>query len=531
MTITCKIEEQQILVDYYVNNNSRGTSSSRVGELTYKYHNEIKEILDNATDGKNEYDIDEAEIERFYELGKKEAQEKTGYKNSAGDKALQTTKTAASAVAGTAGLANITLETANIAATKLGKDISQSAINQAVDKAGGKVMEKASGSFLASGAKKAAKETAEKAATEASEKYLAAHAGEKGVEDAAKKVAEEEASKAMENETAKAAGKNSNQSKAWAIAIPLAALTAADYYIKKPNKTQKDACNEMKSELELSQQEIANSKEDMENMAENLQEIAAERDANREETQKVFDEQETLKQGYQQRRAKIESKKASGLVLSDSEIALYNQAGKDIKAADGIMAQKADESNSALEDTLSTAETYQEGYDNAGKTVEVTRAKTDYTLNIAKSTKTMCYVESVSQGLNGISAGVAAYRAFQFGSSLPPYTTWAYAFAAVGAAASLSSGIASIQQLNYVGELDDDIEVTTETEGFNNDLEDFRSNEVDNYEITMDAIKETTVTRPEEAGTQATITNNTPKAEPKSDKTEKKEVKPDKNIK
>ena len=522
MSQTLNINDKLILVDYYVHNNSRHTSSSKVGELTYKYHDQIKEILNSATDDENKYEINEAEIERFYEAGKKMAQEKTGYEGTKAQKAGQIARTAAD---GTSAVASTAINSVSTLAAN-------SAVGTAVNTAGQKVADLGGALCGKIGAKK----VASKAAAEATEKAL-----EKGATvEAAKKAGVEAGTAAGKDALKEGASKNSaGGNKAWVIAAPLEAATTIAYYAKKPNKTQKEACDELQNVMDESTASLYESQEDMEMMKENLESCVQEADEAQEIANDDIMDAKTDYDGHARVRRAIEQKRNSGIKLSDSEIAMYKMASEAMAETGSKIQETESEANenvTAIQDDMGT---YQEGYDAAAENMTNIEGITDYAEGIDKSTQTMCIVESAAQGLNAGSGALTAVQAGKFAASGGIYTAWAWAWVAMAVGATAGSGIATGQQIGYAKAVGTEIGKREVTQEVNDATSDIYNTEVENYEVMMDGVGELSIDQPDDisAPTNTTIANNNiPKEEAKDTKTvntedKKDDKKVDKNIK
>ena len=273
--------------------------------------------------------------------------------------------------------------------------------------------------------------------------------------------------------------------------VVMAAAVAAKYWVAKPNKEAKEACDALQDEMntaQLSLNDAQSNMQDMRNEIENLSDEAqvANEDANGEIEDKKS-EFDTYKASYD---ALIE-KMQSGEPLTDDEkellqelVPIMQQLGLDISDIQG-------ETTDGVAEIYDEMGTYQEGYDNAAETVAEVEGLTDYAEGFDSNTKTMCYFEAGSQTLNASSAAIAATK-------LAGKAFVGWAFAAVGYAAAASSGIAATQQFSWAGEVGTEIDMRKNTQDLNLATNDVYDESIDIYDGQLGVVNDLEIEMPKD---------------------------------
>ena len=116
------------------------------------------------------------------------------------------------------------------------------------------------------------------------------------------------------------------QDRSWMISAPLALATGTMYMADKPNKDEKEACDDLKDEMNIYQQNLTAIQSDMGDINEavkaSTQEAQEISEQNSEEIQDKQDEYETYKETYFALKAKIDA----GETLSEADKQKYNEA-------------------------------------------------------------------------------------------------------------------------------------------------------------------------------------------------------------
>ena len=517
-------------LNYHCYGNTMGISTKQMSEITARWESRLSSWQTTVSNDENQYEFDDSEFKDYKANGKAAAMDATGYD---GDQSGQKRRVTNDVV--TAGGTAVV----SLGAQKIFKKAAEKAAEKAVMKAGEKAVKKASEEAITAAGKESIKKAAKEAALEAAEesgKTLSKKAlnavADKAVEtttDEAIKTAGEESIKKAGEESCKTTAKSAGQSIGCIVGCVAGAATAAAYFIKKPNKEEKDACDDMQTELTNAQGALAAEQENMQTMGEEIIALSDEAaQANEDANAKIVDTK-TDYDMYKSTYEALKTRAQSGQVLSDDEKALY-------KTVTGHMASAGEEINNLSEGTGETVdglysdmETYQEGYDYAAETIGEIEGQTDFAASFDKSTQTMCYVEGGAQTLNSFSSfksGVQAFSLATSGSWAFGATAWAYAFAAMGFAASASSGLAAAEQFTWAGDVGKEIDIRKQTEDLNAETLDVYTEEVDSYAGWMQGVDDLELEIPNDI--EAPQDTALPETKTPTDKTDDKKDKKEK---
>lgn len=285
------------------------------------------------------------------------------------------------------------------------------------------------------------------------------------------------------------------------VGCVLGATTAAAYWAKKPNKEQKEACDELQTILDANQAALQDEQTKMEEANAKTEELADNANEANEEANDTIEDQKTEHDFYMQTVNRLKAKADSGEKLTKEERDLYKDSA--IMAAD-----TADTINTTSEDTTDTVSDfydemgkYQDTYNYSAETIAEVEGITDYAESFDKSTKVQCYVEAAAQGLNAASSGLASGRAFALASSGSWFfgsTAWAYAFGVLGAVGAASSAVASGQQIKWAGQVGTEIDMREATQDLNNETNDIYTENIDGYDGLMTGVEELNIEMPED---------------------------------
>lgn len=322
--------------------------------------------------------------------------------------------------------------------------------------------------------------------------------GTKAVSKAAIKAGEGLTGKAAES-ASKTIAKGSNAS--WIIGAPLNLLQGTLYMAKKPNKTEKEACDVLQDTMAESQAATMSAQEEMAAMGEELMSLSDEAAEYNEEANDQIEEQKTEYDLYMASFNALKEKAESGEALTEDEKALYKELG-------GLLTEKGENITVIQEDAGDTVTTiyddmgtYQEGYDYAAETVAEIQGVTDYAASFDKTTQTMCYVEGAAQTLNAGSALINGYKAGAFalsGSWAFGATAWAWAFVAMAAAGFGMSSAGATEQFKWAGEVGAEIKAREAAQDLNASTSDMYDTEVDNYDNWMTGVEDLELEIPDE---------------------------------
>ena len=312
--------------------------------------------------------------------------------------------------------------------------------------------------------------------------------GGAAVGKAAGKAAAKVGEKATEKAGTKVADAGANTS--WIVTAPLALAIGAAYLAKRPNKTEKEACDSLQTDMTAAQNALAESQGEMENMSEEIIGLSDEANMTNEDTNETLEEKKTEYDMYYNTLMAIQEKIEAGKPLNESEKALYKEVMTYLSEIGVSIEEISEETTEAVDELYDEISTYQEGYDIAAETMGEVEGLTDFAESFDETTRTMCYVEMASQTLNVYSGGQAALRAGNFAASGGWVTAWAWAFAAMGAAGAAISGIGTAEQIKWAGEVGNEIELRKATQDIHSDTMDIYTEEIDAFDGFMEGVEE-----------------------------------------
>lgn len=444
--------------NYNYGNNTMGISSRDMSEITQTWSGELSNWKATATDDENAYEIEDDDFSRAVNKGKDSGKEATGgYSGKTGGMWTRTAVDSAGAVAG--------------AVMTTGPVVAK-AVSNAVKKVAGKITGKAA-------AKEASKEVAKEATKEATKE-----ASKEVGKEAAKEVGKEagkEASKEASKEGAKKAGAS-----AW-VSAGIAIATTATYLAKKPNKTQKEACDELQDEMTNAQNATMAAQTDMDAMGAELIDLSDEAAMYNEETNENIEEQKSefdiYKASYEELMAKVEA----GETLTEDEKALLQELVPVMQELGVTMEEMTEETTDVVGEIFDEMDTYQDGYDNAAETVAEVQGLTDYAESFDSQTQTSCYIEAATQGLNAANGATSGARlCATAGLNIGQ---WIMGGAAIAAGAT-SGAVGVTQQLKWAGEVGTEIGMREVAQEFNTATSDIYDESIGDYEGYMSNVED-----------------------------------------
>ena len=299
-------------------------------------------------------------------------------------------------------------------------------------------------------------------------------------------------SKAAEKAAGTGAKNTLNNAKTSAyIAAGLAIATALKYRLSKPNKEQKEACKELQNTMRDSQASLQMAQEDMTSAGDEIVDLSDQAIAYNEDANDDIEDKKTEYDMYKASYDALMEKAKSGETLSEDEKALLQelvpimqQLGLDIQ---GI----SDDTSDSVGEIYDEMGTYQDTYDNAAETMGEVEGVTDYAESFDDSTRTMCYVESASQGLNALSGGIA-------GAKLLAGHWWSWALGIASIAASASSTVAATEQGRWAGEVGAEIGLRKETQDINATSLEMYDENIDVYQGQLEGVEDLEMEIPED---------------------------------
>ncbi len=321
-------------------------------------------------------------------------------------------------------------------------------------------------------------------------------AGKKVVEKAGEKVvikvAEKVTGKTAENAAATATS-NNTAAAGFIVGCTLGLATATAYMAKKPNKEQKEACDELQNVMKDSQASLQDSQSNMEHMANEIIELSDEANEANEDANNEIKEKKAQYDMYRASYEALKAKADSGEPLTEEEKALYQELVKYMtETGEGITTIQEDTTDTVGE-AYEDMGTYQDGYDEVADTMGNIEGITDFAESFDEATQTLCYVETVAQGLNAAASTKAAFDAGKFaasGSWLFGATSWAWAFAAMGGAGAAMSVKGAREQKDWAKAVGTEIDLRKDTQSFNTETMDMYEEEIDAYDGHMQGVED-----------------------------------------
>ena len=493
--------------NYNYGGNTMGISAKDMGEITQTWNTELTKWRATAQNVKdeNKYEISDDDFNASKLNAKNEIKDETGFNGKRGKMATRTATDLASGIAGAAAATigkKVATKAATVVANKVVKEVTKDVTSKIVEKAATKATKKITEETVKNAATKAATEAATKAGEEAAKAGVANFVG-KAAEKAAAKAASKAAAKGAEKAAEKGAESAAKVTKAgknvgWIITAPLALATGTAYMAKKPNKTEKEACDALQDSMNDAQVALTSAQGDMEDYAGEIEELSDEAAAQNEDANDSIEEDKTEFDMYKASYDALMEKVNSGEPLSEDEKNLLNELVP-------LMQELGVNINETQEDTTDTVGSlydemgaYQDGYDEAAGTMAEVEGVTDYAESFDSATRTMCYVEAAAQGLNAASGTQAALQAGKFAASGGIFTSWAWAFSAAGAAGAAMSGVGVSQQIKWAGDINDEIDLRKATQDLNVDTQAAYDENIDVYAGLLEGVENLELEIPED---------------------------------
>ena len=273
--------------------------------------------------------------------------------------------------------------------------------------------------------------------------------------------------------------------------VILASATAAKYYIAKPNKEQKQACDELQNVMTDSQNALYSAQEDMTTAGDEIIDLSDQAIAYNEDANDDIEDKKTEYDMYKASYDALMEKVKSGETLSEDEKALLQELVPIMQQLGLGISETSQETTDLVGEIYDEMGTYQDTYDNAAETMGEVEGVTDYAESFDSATRTSCYFESGAQTLNATGAGIAAAK-------LAGKGPWGWAFAAIGAAAAASSGVAAAQQISWAGEVGNEIHMRRDTQDINATSLEMYDENIDVYQGQLEGVEDLEIEIPED---------------------------------
>ena len=301
------------------------------------------------------------------------------------------------------------------------------------------------------------------------------------------------------------AGKSGKAAKGSAyLAAAIAIAVAAKYRISKPNKTEKNACDELQNSMTDAQASLASAQGDMESYASEIEDLSDEAHAQNEDANDSIEEDKTEFDMYKASYDALIEKVKSGEPLNEDEQSLLNELIPLMQELGINIQDTSEEATDYVGVLYDEMGTYQEGYNEAAATMAEVEGVTDYAEGFDSATRTSCYVEAASQGLNAISGATAGARLLAGGP-------WNWVLGGAAIAAGVSSTIASKEQIDMAGDVGTEISMRKETQDINIDTQAMYDENIDVYDGQLQSVEDLELEIPDDI--EAPETPETPTGE------------------
>ena len=304
--------------NFYYGNNTMGIDSKSMGEIKQTWKEEIPNWQANALDDENAYEIPDDDFDNAYKNGRQAGQDATGYDGKTGGTIAR-------------GVGDATLASAGA----VGAQVTKSVVTKAATKA---------------------------LSTEGTKNALTG-AGVNAVNNAAKK-----GTQLTTQEAGKAVGKSAGS----IVGCVIGLATATAYMAKKPNKTEKEACDKLQDTMAESQAATMSAQEEMAAMGEELMTLSDEAATYNEEANEQIEEEKTEYDMYMQTYTALKEKAESGEQLTEEEKALYTEIVGLLTESGEVIQEVQDDTSDTVTTIYDDMGTFQEGYDYAAETVAET---------------------------------------------------------------------------------------------------------------------------------------------------------------
>ena len=302
-------------------------------------------------------------------------------------------------------------------------------------------------------------------------------------------------SKVVGDEATKQAGKQAakNAKLSAYVAAGIAIATAAKYWIAKPNKDEKEACDALQDEMSNAEAATSSAKDSMQKSRSAIEDLTSEaedtKDMVHEDIGTEMAEVDLYKASYDAIVASAASR--GGLTEEEkAEVVFYQAKIQGIAGEKGSIQLSAAEASELVGDIYDDMGTHQDVFDESAETVAEVQGLTDFAESFDKATQTSCYIQAGAQTLNATSGAIAGAKLLAGG----PWN-WALGIAAIVAGGS--SGIAATQQMSWAGEVGNEIEMRKMAQKSNALTNDIYDESIQDYEGAMVSVENMTVAIPE----------------------------------
>ena len=456
--------------NYNYGGNTMKISAKDMGELTQTWNGELANWRATASNDENAYEIEDDDFSTAKNNGKNTVKNDTGYDGGKGGM-----------IAGgvTRGLVSIAGAAATTTATVIGQKVGIGVAKKLVGKAAEKTIAQTASEAGKAAAKIAGEKAAKEAATKAAE-HVGSGLSAEAASAAAKHAAEESAKTTAEQ------GVKNTASKAKVSAIVAAGIaiaTAAKYRISKPNKDQKEACDELQNSMQNAQASLYHAQEEMSKNNDEIVDLSDQAQAFNEDANSDIEDKKTDFDMYKASYDALMEKAKSGEPLSEDEKALLKELIPLMQELGIGIGETSDETTEAVGEIYDEMGTKQDRYDDAASTLAEVEGVTDFAESFDEATRTMCYVETASQTLNAASGAMA-------GAKLLARGPWFWALGGAAIVASASSAVAAREQYDWAGKVGNEINARKDTQDLNATTTGIYDENIDIYAGQMEGVEE-----------------------------------------
>ena len=273
--------------------------------------------------------------------------------------------------------------------------------------------------------------------------------------------------------------------------VIMAAAVAAKYWVAKPNKDSKEACDALQDEMNNATAALGDSQNEMSDMRDEIETLSDDAQMANEDANGEIEDKKSEYDFYKASYDALMEKVNNGEQLTDDEKELLKELVPIMQQLGVDITDTQEETTDTVGEIYEEMGTYQEGYDNAAATVAEVQGLTDYAEGFDSNTQTMCYFEAGSQTVNAGSATLAATK-------LAGKAFVGWLFAGIGYAAAASSGIATAQQMSWAGDVGTEIGMRKDTQDLNAATNDIYAESIDIYDGQMGVVNDLEIEMPDD---------------------------------
>ena len=286
--------------------------------------------------------------------------------------------------------------------------------------------------------------------------------------------------------TAAESGKQGVKTSAY-VAAGIAIANAALYLIRKPNKEEVEACEELRDNiLPETQANLQNADSEMTNASEEVAEMTEEANDQNEETNEEIADQKAQFDMFRTSLLALQAKIKSGEPLTASEQALYNELAPVLEEIGVNINELSEDNTDAVNEIYDEIEDKQEIFDMAAEVVAESEGITDYAQELDRATRTTCTVEMISQGLNSATGLTAGARLI----TTAGLNIAQYALGAAAIAAGVGSGLAVAEQRKYLSDVNSEVEVRKTTQEIGDGVSESYDEQIDIYDDNIEIVED-----------------------------------------